>query len=255
MAKLSDGLQALDVQSGDHRSTLIVAQDLARLVRKIERNRRAVCRPDSENRYGDVAGGVTGDVADALDTVSEHHNAALGQPGILQQLVCLEDGILGLAAEHRHHLGRQGVQQINHGVPVVGERCYGVCVAGISHEADKAFVVQIQQVGNLVPRADDSGRWRVVDQHRQRQIEHHHQRFGALFNGLRQPGEGWPSDTNAGNHQRGAQQGGDMPVAALRGAFEQHFEQCGVYPVGPAAGRAHAAQKVYGQPHPRHDTQ
>ena len=168
VTELGDGLQTFDVEPGDYRSTLIVAQDLARLIREVERNRCALLGADPENRNGDVARGVTRDVTDAFDAVGDHQNAPLGQPGVAQQRLRLGDGIVRLTAKHGHHLGRQGIQQIDHGAPIVGEGRHSVSVPGIRHQTDKAFVLQIQQVDDFVPRPHDSGRWRVIDQHRQR---------------------------------------------------------------------------------------
>ena len=61
-----------------------------------------------------------GQIADRIHAVRDQQYAALLQTGVVEQLMGKLQGAAGIAAQHWHHGGAQGRQQVFYGAHVIG---------------------------------------------------------------------------------------------------------------------------------------
>ena len=141
-----------------------------------QRHRRAAVAADPKHRNGQprrmrLAGSGNCRVADA---VGEQDQFAAIESGLRNQFLRAGDRPFGGIADHRHDAGIQRIDQVAHGVDVIGQRCGDKGVSGITDQGGLHVATLFENVVELVARALQPGRLDVGGKHGRGKFDRQH---------------------------------------------------------------------------------
>ena len=148
----------------------------AREAAAVARYRRAGVGTDADHVHPDAAcmrrarrivrGGIGG--------VGDQHDLAALHVRLLQQLQALPDAGRGVIARHRHHVGPQRLQEIQHRALVVGQGRDNERRARIRDQRGARVARAVQQVAHRKARTRHAVGLEILRQHVAGQRQHHH---------------------------------------------------------------------------------
>ena len=166
VAQFGGGGQPVFVEAGMNPVALLGLQEAAGFIGEAQGDGAALGRADAQNRQRKARIAVVGDFGQPVDAVGDQQNAALIHIGALKQLVRQRQRGAGVAAEHRHHVRGQGVQQVFDGSGVVGQRHDRMGIARVGHQRGKSLVAPAQHIGDLVLGPHQPRRRQIFGEHR-----------------------------------------------------------------------------------------
>ncbi|MCY1231215.1 hypothetical protein D9M72_436550 [compost metagenome] len=150
-------------------------------------DRRARCRTDSEDSQALRAGAqglANAGLLPFVEAIGDQQQAALALGSLFQQFEGAGDGQVGAVTRRRHDRGLQGLDQVEAGHQVVGQRHQAMGAAGVDDDCRLRIAAGVQQVAQLASGLLQAARCNVGGKHRRRQLQHHHQRVGAFLRAL-----------------------------------------------------------------------
>ena len=162
-AGLGQLAQALLVKSRQHDVALGILQESA-LRQGHRRTAVAADAKDRDDKALAVGGAGRGEGARA-GAVGQQDQFTAFQSGLLDESVGLLDGALGVVADDRHHTGIERIDEIAHGIDVVGQRRGDEGIAGIADQCGLHVAAGCKDVIDLESGAGQARRLDVGGEH------------------------------------------------------------------------------------------
>ena len=155
------------------------------------------------------------------DAVGEQDQFAAIKSRLRNQFLRAGDRPLGGVAEHRHDAGIQRIDQVAHGVDVIGQRCGDKGVSGIADQGGLHVAALFEDVVELVARALQAGRLDVGGEHGRGKFDRQHAGCVVL---VKRHGLAFPGGAGHGQASKDPGRAGKQCSAALR-ALDRGVDQ------------------------------